>query len=156
MISVLDFAIHLFIFWIFHNETSIMIHPCLLYLARQYSKYILNQILPISSSVSGIVVSIAAFQAVDPGLIPGWRIFYYIYIFIVEHLKNKPKTETIKIWKGCPRGPVSLACYMLVWWFDSKWCGFILFFLLFISSAGTIHGIRGGYAGNIPLRPKIP
>ena len=26
------------------------------------------------SSVSGIVVSIAAFQAVDPGSIPGWRI----------------------------------------------------------------------------------
>ena len=30
-------------------------------------------------SVGGIAVSIAAFQAVDPGSIPGWRIFPKIY-----------------------------------------------------------------------------
>ena len=32
--------------------------------------------------VSGIVVSIAAFQAVDPGSIPGWRIFHVGWVFL--------------------------------------------------------------------------
>lgn len=32
------------------------------------------------SSVSGIVVSIAAFQAVDPGSIPGWRIVFLLLL----------------------------------------------------------------------------
>ena len=38
-----------------------------------------------SRSVSGIMVSIAAFQAVDPGSIPGWRSFFPSYfLFSVE------------------------------------------------------------------------
>jgi hypothetical protein len=41
------------------------------------------------SSVGGIMVSIAAFQAVDPGSIPGHRIFIFSYQFVrIE--KNRP------------------------------------------------------------------
>ena len=36
-----------------------------------------------TGSVGGIVVSIAAFQAVDPGSIPGQRNFFYIIILIL-------------------------------------------------------------------------
>ena len=41
-----------------------------------------NQIL-VNRSVGGIVVSIAAFQAVDPGSIPGQRIFVDFMLFFI-------------------------------------------------------------------------
>ena len=33
-------------------------------------------------SVGGIVVSIAAFQAVDPGSNPGWRITFFAFLML--------------------------------------------------------------------------
>ena len=44
----------------------------------------------LSSSVGGIMVSIAAFQAVDPGSIPGRRNFYGKYFDNFQGKKNCP------------------------------------------------------------------
>ena len=39
-------------------------------------------------SVGGIVVSIAAFQAVDPGSIPGQRKVVFLFFFFLRFLMN--------------------------------------------------------------------
>jgi hypothetical protein len=39
-------------------------------------------------SVGGIMVSIAAFQAVDPGSIPGHRIIFTIFLFLLKLIFN--------------------------------------------------------------------
>ncbi len=39
---------------------------------------------PVSRSVGGIMVSIAAFQAVDPGSIPGHRITFTIFFVLIK------------------------------------------------------------------------
>ena len=41
------------------------------------------------SSVAGVMVSIAAFQAVDPGSIPGPRIFGVCFLFVVPGWRNR-------------------------------------------------------------------
>ena len=58
--------------------------------------------------VSGIMVSIAAFQAVDPGSIPGWRSFFSFSVIILtfscyfkkwKHIyQNYYHVNTWKIW----------------------------------------------------------
>ena len=40
---------------------------------RKHNTFCLNKIFAYYSSISGVVVSMVAFQAVDPGLTPGWR-----------------------------------------------------------------------------------
>ena len=42
---------------------------------------ILHNLLNITSGVGGVMVSIAAFQAVDLGSIPGQRTFFFILLF---------------------------------------------------------------------------
>ena len=52
-----------------------------MYLSYSWRRYIL---LPrISQSVAGVMVSIVAFQAVDPGSIPGRRTVFFIFLFFV-------------------------------------------------------------------------
>ena len=59
----------------------------------------------LTSSVSGIVVSIAAFQAVDPGSIPGQRSLLEVMtdpLFSLA-LRRTPRTHRCT-WKGLPLG----------------------------------------------------
>ena len=44
------------------------------------------ELIQVALSDGGIVVSIAAFQAVDPGSIPGWRMFWLIFLTNIDQI----------------------------------------------------------------------
>ena len=73
-----------FFLWVMQENMHIL---C----SHQLTGKIINQVI---LSVSGIVVSIAAFQAVDPGLTPGHR---KCFVYLLKHFITKFTTFRLYI-----------------------------------------------------------
>ena len=83
-------------------------------------------------SVGGIMVSIAAFQAVDPGSIPGWRSFFSFHFFLYDLIfSNCQKFHShLLLWQNSYRRFWGIQKKMLLAPSVSFWCISSLFLLL--------------------------